>query len=166
MPTYTWCPSAVGSRAALPGTLRPTWCATGRPTARPFSSAGSQEAYARSLQLFTVAVAGGLPTRLPLLMGEKGSYSADGKALAHTHITNATTTWKHYRGGQTGPIWLTNLQTLATEEIPHENATDTSPRWLGGKVYFLSDRQRTNNVFVYDVASKKWSSSPGTPTTM
>ncbi|WP_071885834.1 S41 family peptidase [Hymenobacter sedentarius] len=118
-----------------------------------FSS--SQEAYARSLQLFTVAVAGGLPTRLPLLMGEKGSYSADGKTLAHTHITNATTTWKHYRGGQTGPIWLTNLQTLATEEIPHENATDTSPRWLGGKVYFLSDRQRTNNVFVYDVASKK-----------
>ena len=53
-----------------------------------FSS--SQEAYARGLQLFTVAVAGGLPTRLPLLMGEKGSYSADGQTLAHTHITNAT----------------------------------------------------------------------------
>ncbi|SNR81231.1 S41 family peptidase [Hymenobacter mucosus] len=118
-----------------------------------FSS--SQEAYARSLQLFTVATAGGLPTRLPLLMGEKGSYSADGKQLAHTHITNATSTWKHYRGGQTGPIWLTNLQTLTTEEIPHENATDTSPLWLGGKVYFLSDRQRTNNVFVYDVATKQ-----------
>ena len=118
-----------------------------------FSS--SQEAYARSLQLFTVAATGGLPTRLPLLMGEKGSYSADGKTLAHTHITNATTTWKHYRGGQTGPIWLTDLQTLATEEIPHENATDTSPLWLGGKVYFLSDRARTNNVFVYDPATKK-----------
>jgi len=118
-----------------------------------FSS--SQEAYARSLQLFTVSVAGGLPTRLPLLMGEKGSYSADGKQLAHTHITDATATWKHYRGGRTGPIWLTDLQTLATEEIPHENATDTSPRWLGGKVYFLSDRARTNNVFVYDPATKK-----------
>ncbi|QKG54158.1 S41 family peptidase [Hymenobacter sp. BRD67] len=88
-------------------------------------------------------------------MGEKGSYSPDGKRLAHTHITNPTTTWKHYRGGQTGPIWLTDLQTLATEEIPHENATDTSPLWLGGKVYFLSDRQRTNNVFAYDLATKK-----------
>ncbi len=54
-----------------------------------FSS--SQEAYARSLQLFTVAVAGGLPTRLPLLMGEKGSYAPDGQRLAHTHITNPTT---------------------------------------------------------------------------
>ena len=118
-----------------------------------FSS--SQEAYARSLQLFTVPMSGGLPTRLPLLMGEKGSYSPDGKTLAHTHITNATATWKHYRGGQTGPIWLTDLQTLATEEIPHENATDTSPLWLGGKVYFLSDRARTNNVFVYDPATKK-----------
>ena len=41
-----------------------------------FSS--SQEAYARSLQLFTVPRSGGLPTRLPLLMGEKGSYSPDG----------------------------------------------------------------------------------------
>ncbi|WP_426060121.1 S41 family peptidase [Hymenobacter sp. B1770] len=118
-----------------------------------FSS--SQEAYARSLQLFTVPAAGGLPTRLPLLMGEKGSYSPDGKTLAHTHLTDATGTWKHYRGGRTGPIWLTNLQTLATEEIPHENATDTSPRWLSGKVYFLSDRQRANNVFVYDPATKK-----------
>jgi tricorn protease len=97
-----------------------------------FSS--SQEAYARSLQLFTVPLAGGLPARLPLLMGEKGSYSPDGKRLAHTHITNATATWKHYRGGQTGPIWLTDMQTLATEEVPHENATDTSPLWLGGKV--------------------------------
>jgi len=118
-----------------------------------FSS--SQEAYARSLQLFTVAATGGLPTRLPLLMGEKGSYSADGQVLAHTHITDATGTWKHYRGGRTGPIWLTNLHTLATEEIPHENATDTSPLWLGGKVYFLSDRARANNVFVYDPATKK-----------
>ena len=118
-----------------------------------FSS--SQEAYARSLQLFTVPVGGGLPTRLPLLMGEKGSYAPDGQRLAHTHITNPTTTWKHYRGGQTGPIWLTDLRTLATEEIPHENATDTSPLWLNGKVYFLSDRARTNNVFVYDPATKK-----------
>ncbi|MVN76172.1 protease [Hymenobacter sp. HMF4947] len=118
-----------------------------------FSS--SQEAYARSLQLFTVPLAGGLPVRLPLLMGEKGSYSPDGKRLAHTHITNATDTWKHYRGGRTGPIWLTDMQTLATEEVPHENATDTSPLWLGGKVYFLSDRQRTNNVFAYDVATRQ-----------
>ncbi|QIL74638.1 PD40 domain-containing protein [Hymenobacter sp. HDW8] len=118
-----------------------------------FSS--SQEAYARPLQLFTVPVAGGLPTRLPLLMGEKGSYSADGQRLAYTHIMDATATWKHYRGGRTGPIWLTDLKTLATEEVPHENATDTSPLWLGGKVYFLSDRQHTNNVFVYDVAAKK-----------
>ena len=46
-------------------------------------------------------------------MGEKGSYSPDGKRLAHTHITNATATWKHYRGGQTGPMWLTDMQTLA-----------------------------------------------------
>ena len=138
----TWHPSAETVRDWTPDGQRVL-----------FSS--SQEAYARGLQLFTVAVGGGLPTRLPLIMGEKGSYSADGQTLAHTHITNATNTWKHYRGGQTGPIWLTNLQTLATEEIPHENATDTSPRWLGGKVYFLSDRARTNNVFSYDVASKK-----------
>ena len=84
-----------------------------------------------------------------------GSYAPDGQRLAHTHITNATGTWKHYRGGRTGPVWLTDLQTLATEEIPHENATDTSPLWLGGKVYFLSDRARTNNVFAYDPATKK-----------
>lgn len=118
-----------------------------------FSS--SQEAYSRALQLYTVAVAGGLPEKLPLLMGEKGSYSPDGTRLAYTPITDATATWKRYRGGRTGPIWLVDTKTLEVEAVPHENATDTSPLYLGRKVYFLSDRNHTMNVFAYDPATKK-----------
>ncbi len=116
---------------------------------------GGQEINSRAFHLLTVSPEGGFPERIPLPMAEKGSYSPDGARLAYTPVEDAFRTWKRYRGGQTTPVWLLDLKSLDVEQIPHENATDTSPIWLGGKVYFLSDRNRIMNVFGYDVATKK-----------
>ncbi|MCY7351501.1 MAG: PDZ domain-containing protein [Cytophagaceae bacterium] len=116
---------------------------------------GAQEIYSRAYHLLTVPLAGGFPVRLPLPMAEKGCYSPDGARLAYTPIEDAFRTWKRYRGGQTTPIWLVDLKTLDVEAVPHENASDTSPIWLGGNVYFLSDRNRTMNVFEYNTSTKQ-----------
>ena len=49
--------------------------------------------------------------------------------------------WKHYRGGQTTPIWIADLRDSSVDEDPARRARTTAdPMWVGDTVYFLSDR--------------------------
>jgi tricorn protease len=111
-----------------------------------FASA-RESIHGRVRQLFTVPLEGGLPTKLPMQMAERGAFSPDGRQLAYTAYGEAFWSWKRYRGGMTLPVWVLDMATYDHVEIPHENASDTFPCWLDGKVYFLSDRKGTMNVF-------------------
>ena len=104
----------------------------------------------RSGRLFTVPVDGGWPEPLPMPHAERGSLSPDGTRVAYTPFREAFSTWKRYRGGRTTPVWIFDLATRETVEVPHENASDASPVWIGNTVYFLSDRAGTMNVFAHD----------------
>jgi tricorn protease len=103
--------------------------------------------HARVSRLFTVPLAGGLPTALPMHMAYRGAFSPDGKRLAYTPYAEPFWSWKRYRGGMTLPVWVLDMATYDHVEIPHENASDTFPCWLGEDVYFLSDRAGVMNVF-------------------
>ncbi|MEW6455389.1 MAG: PDZ domain-containing protein [Acidobacteriota bacterium] len=111
--------------------------------------------YSRFSRLFAVDSAGGFPKPLPMPMAEMGSFSPDGTHIAYTPLRNAFDTWKKYKGGRTTPIWVFNLKDFSYMEIPHENASDTFPMWIGETIYFLSDRNGTMNLFSYDLKSKK-----------
>src|SRR4051794_12970199 len=71
--------------------------------------------YSRFNKLFTVPVDGGLPSELPLPMGEQGAFAPDGARLAYVPfwnrraVPNAYIAWKHYRGGKASPIWIATL---------------------------------------------------------
>ena len=87
--------------------------------------------------------------------------SPDGTAIAYNPLAPAFSfdftnyvSWGNYRGGRAGAIWLTTLPSLDSTEIPHEQAADFSPVFLGGKVYFLSGRHGRVGVFAYDPATK------------
>ena len=86
-------------------------------------------------------------------MAERGAYAPGGGQMAYTRIPEPFWSWKRYRGGRTVPIWLIDLSTYETTEIPHQNASDTFPCWIGDAIYFLSDRNHTMNVFCYDTRS-------------
>ena len=58
--------------------------------------------------------------------------------LAYTAYAEAFWSWKRYRGGMTLPIWVLDLATYDHVVIPHENASDTFPCWLGKE--FTSSR--------------------------
>ena len=102
-------------------------------------------------RLMTIPSSGGYPEVFPMHKGFRGAFSPDGQRLAFTPIREAFATWKRYRGGETSPIWITDLKDYSHLEIPHENASDTAPVWLGESVYFLSDRDEVMAVFRYDV---------------
>lgn len=92
------------------------------------------------IHLFRIPLEGGWPERLPLPSVWMVSPSPDGRRLAYVPHALWQPSWKNYRGGQTTPIWLVDLQDLSLERIPRENSNDRNPVWVGDQVYFLSDR--------------------------
>lgn len=105
---------------------------------------------ARARRLFTVGLDGGLPEALPMPLAERAAFSPDGRHLAYTPYYEAFWSWKRYRGGMTVPIWVLDRASLEQVAIPHENASDTFPCWLGDAIYFLSDRAGVMNLFRYE----------------
>jgi tricorn protease len=121
----------------------------------------SRESYSRFVQLYTIAVAGGLPERLPLPMAVEGSYSPDSSHLAYVPFTNFAESWqrhrglKHYRGGTASPIWIARLSDSSVEKVPRKDSNDSTPMWVGDKVYFLSDRDGPVSLYSYDTKTKQ-----------
>jgi tricorn protease len=108
-------------------------------------------------QLYTVPAEGGLPEELPLPRGGFASYSADGKQLAYNRIFREFRTWKRYRGGMCDDVWLYDFATKKTEQLTDDLGQDIIPMFVGGKVYFLSDRGKEQrfNLYSVDPATKK-----------
>jgi tricorn protease len=114
-----------------------------------------RESFSDPDQLFTMPVDGDFPTRLPLPMAETGAFSPDGAQLAYVPVFQWEPNWKHYRGGQTTPVWIANLSDSSIERIPRENSNDNNPMWVGNTIYFLSDRNGPVTLFAYDLGTKK-----------
>ena len=105
-------------------------------------------------RLWTVSLDGGMPEALPLPRGNKGALSADGGTVAYQLVSPWDVEWRNYRGGQNQPIRLLDLKSLDEVKVPWNGSGDTDPVWLGGQVYFLSDRDFAVNLYRYDPASK------------
>jgi tricorn protease len=117
--------------------------------------ASMHASYSDFPRLFTVHADGtGSPVVLPLPAAGSGNYSPDGNTLAYVPVAQWEKAWKHYRGGQTTPIWLVDTKTLDLVKIPREHSNDSSPVWEGNTVYFLSDRNGPVSLFSYDPSSK------------
>src|SRR5437773_2257314 len=121
----------------------------------------ARDAYSRFDRLFTVGVDGGLPAEVPLPMAEQGAYSPDGSRLAYVPFTNFKESWqalrglKHYRGGTASPVWIASLADSAIEKIPRRDSNDSTPMWIGDKIFFLSDRNGAVSLFAYDTRTKQ-----------
>ena len=106
-------------------------------------------------KLYTVSPAGGLSKVIPLPEGGFCSYSPDGKRLAYNRVMREFRTWKYYKGGMADDIWVYDPAKQTVENITNNEAQDIFPMWIGDEIYFLSDRDYTMNLFVYDTKSKQ-----------
>jgi len=132
------------------------WVRGWTPDSRQVLFASTRESISiRVRRLFTVPVEGGMPIALPMDMAERGTFSPDGRYLAYTPFNEPFWSWKRYRGGQTVPIWVLDLKTYDHVEVPHVNASDTYPCWIGDRLYFISDRNKTMNVFCWQKPSQE-----------
>ncbi len=107
----------------------------------------------RDLQLFTVALTGGLPRPLPLPTGGLSSFSPDGKQIAYNRISRENRTWKRYKGGMAQDIWVYDFGANTTEQITDWVGTDNYPMWQGRTIYFTSDRGGNLQIWAHDLDS-------------
>jgi tricorn protease len=111
-------------------------------------------ANSRSSQLFEVPLTGGYEKKVMKAVAVEGAWSPDGKRLAYRPYIMAyagVSGWRQHRGGDTPPIWIIDPVSNQLEKIPHVNASDSNPMWIGGDVAFISDRNDgAANLYLYD----------------
>lgn len=106
-------------------------------------------------QLFVASVKGGISEELPLPVGGFCSYSPDKSKLAYNRVFREFRTWKYYKGGMADDIWIYDFKTKKIENITNNTAQDIQPMWSGNNIYFISDRDRIMNLFVYNIITKE-----------
>ena len=106
-------------------------------------------------KLWTVNKEGGMPEVLPLPEGGFCSYSPDGKKLAYNRVMREFRTWKYYKGGMADDIWVYDPAAKKVENITNNVSQDIIPMWIGDEIFFISDRDMTMNLFVYNTKTKQ-----------
>ena len=105
-------------------------------------------------QLYSVDTSGGLSTEIPLSDGGFCSYSPNGEKLAFNWVFREFRTWKYYRGGMADDIRVYDFKSGDVEKITDNPAQDIIPMWIDNEIYYLSDRDRTMNLFAYNTETK------------
>ncbi len=91
---------------------------------------------------------------IPLSQAAEGVYDANGKTLFFTRLPNQGSSTKRYEGGTAEHLWK---YTEGSEAAPLTNdyaGTSKNPMWWKGRIYFLTDRDRTMNVWSMDENGK------------
>lgn len=106
-------------------------------------------------RLWTAPLSDGMPQALPLPEGGFCSYAPDGKRMAYNRVFREFRNWKYYRGGMADDIWLYDPDAKKVENLTNNVAQDICPMWIGDDIYFISDRDRTMNLFVHHTATRQ-----------
>ncbi|MGD9387711.1 MAG: PDZ domain-containing protein [Gammaproteobacteria bacterium] len=80
-----------------------------------------------------------------------GMLSGDGKTYVYTPIDREFRTWKRHRGGRAQDVWTYDLENNTSQRLTDFVGTDHQPMWVNGRIYFVSDRDYTLNLFAMDM---------------
>lgn len=101
---------------------------------------------------YLVPLDGGIEQPLAIPETGGGSMSPDGKAFVYTPIDRDFRNFKRYRGGRAQDVWIYRLDDNSSVRLTDHPGTDHQPMWLGDRIYFVSDRERTLNLYVMPAA--------------
>jgi tricorn protease len=109
-------------------------------------------------EMWKVPVAGGLPLPMPIDSAVGlATFGPDGHTIAYNRIFRNFRTWKRYNGGLAQQVFTYDFDSRKLEQVTHWSGTNTSPMWVGRKIYYLSDQDehRRANIWVYDQDTKQ-----------
>jgi len=102
-------------------------------------------------QLVSFDLKSGARTRIPLSQASEGSYDQSGKTLYFVRPGFHNNVTKRYKGGTARKVWkFTEGQSEAQVLTQSYAGESHSPLWWRGRVYFVSDRDGTMNLWSMD----------------
>jgi tricorn protease len=82
-----------------------------------------------------------------------GDFSPDGSKVVYSPLVRDFRTWKRYQGGWAQDLYVFDLESYEATRITDHPRSDRDPMWIGGTIYFTSDRDGKLNLYSYDPAS-------------
>ncbi len=105
-------------------------------------------------RLYTVSIDGGMPQVLPMPKSGAGDFSPDSKQIVYSPLFRDFRTWKRYSGGWAQQLYIFDLKSHAQVKITSDVRCHRDPMWIGGKIYYSSDKDDTLNLYSYDPNAK------------
>ena len=150
--TYT----ATFTRDDVSDRMGPNNIVTGwSPDGKYITYTSKQHAVGFRRLMYQAPAEGGLSEQIPLPEGGFSSYSPDGKQLAYNRVFREFRTWKYYEGGMADDVWVHNFNTHQTTNITNNKAQNILPMWIGDEIFYISDRDRTMNLFAYNTKTQQ-----------
>jgi tricorn protease len=106
-------------------------------------------------KLYKAPLNGDLSEEMPFSVAGWCTYNEDGSKMAMNRVFREFRTWKYYKGGMADDIWIYDNKTGQSENITNHPAQDIFPMYHKNKVFFMSDRDRTMNLFEFDTQSRQ-----------
>jgi tricorn protease len=110
----------------------------------------------RDPKLYFVDKDGSAPERFPLDRGRRCSFSPDGSKIVYVRKGVEEYNWKRYKGGMYPDIWMYDFKENKFTAISDYIGKNAYPMWIGGFMYFVSDR--TNgiaNIYKENLSTKE-----------
>lgn len=98
-------------------------------------------------QLFTLSTQGGEPVQVPLGWAARMATDPKTGLWAFNRIAHERATWKRYRGGMNSDLWVGDPGKADYTQITDFTGMDDFPMWWEGRIYFLSDRGGTYDIW-------------------
>ncbi len=125
------------------------------PTSGQIMFASMRQSLSRAGRIFLINTDGTGLEPMIMIEAANGTFSADGQQIAFNKITRESRTWKRYQGGMAQDIFVYDLESNLERQLTDFDGTDRLPMWSGDKIYFSSDRERTLNIFAYDLQTRQ-----------
>ncbi|MCL3779601.1 acetyl-CoA synthetase [Prolixibacteraceae bacterium JC049] len=109
----------------------------------------------RNGRYYLVDINGGMEEEMIIPEGGFGVLSPDDKKVCFAAISREFRTWKRYKGGRAGDLWIYDLEKNSSKKITQFKGTDQIPTWYGQNIFFASDRSLTLNIHKYNTETAK-----------
>ncbi len=100
----------------------------------------------RNYRAFTLDPKGGLPELLPFGQVNHLAFGPNNAKVIGRNTADPAR-WKRYRGGTAGYLWIDANGSGKFRRMSELEGNITSPMWLGGRVYYLSDAEGVGNLY-------------------
>ena len=101
-------------------------------------------------RLVALELAAGTTTQVPLAEATEGVYDASGRTLYFVRPAFHANVTKRYTGGTARDVWMFDGRNEARELTGDWRGESHSPMWWDGRVYFVTDRDGTMNIWSMD----------------